>query len=306
MGVRSAIAGLLLALATTAQAAGPYGEIVVGNWSGGAYTNDKTGLFSHCAVSAGYRNGTRMVTSVTSDFRWILGLSHPEWNVNVGARIPLRLIFDRSSRMDVTAQARTRELITMAMPSESALIRAFRQASYLEVVAGSKRLTFALTSTSDMLPALVDCVRGSANIRSPVISDPATTPDPKANAEKKATLEKARDLIRGRMLACIGREGSSMLLTDEKAEAVAKAAMIFCKSDVDALIQATIELAELGSSQPANRNAVRAAADQRVLEVVTAYVIRSRGELLTRRNQTPPQAPPQVPSAPHTGVSPSL
>ena len=302
MSVRSAIAGLLLTLAGTAQAAGPYGEIVVGNWSGGAYTNDKTGLFSHCAVNAGYKNGTRMLTSVTSDFRWILGLSHPDWKLNVGARVPLRLVFDRSSRMDVTAEVRTRELITMAMPSESALIRAFRQASYLEVIAGDKRLTFALTSTSEMLPALVNCVRGSANIRGPVAPAPGAPADPKVAAEKKATLETARNLIRGKMLACVGREGSSMMLTDEKAEAVAKAAMIFCRTDVDALVQATIELTELENNRPADRGAVRAVAEQRVLEVVTAYVIRSRGDMLSRRNQTPQQAP----VSPQTGVSPSL
>src|SRR5881392_2980881 len=39
-----------LALAsTTFNARGPYSCINVGNWHGGAYTNDKNGSFSHCA-----------------------------------------------------------------------------------------------------------------------------------------------------------------------------------------------------------------------------------------------------------------
>ena len=60
--------------------------------------------------------------------------------------------------------------------------------------------------------------------------------DQEARTEKVAVLEKSRDLIRDKLLGCIGREGASMVLTDEKAEVVAKAAMIFCQSDVDAWI----------------------------------------------------------------------
>ncbi len=33
-----------------ALAAGPYGTIHVGNWIGGAFSDDSTGAFSHCAA----------------------------------------------------------------------------------------------------------------------------------------------------------------------------------------------------------------------------------------------------------------
>ena len=41
--------GLLISavIVEGAQARGPYGSIGVGNWKGGAYTNDKDGSFSH-------------------------------------------------------------------------------------------------------------------------------------------------------------------------------------------------------------------------------------------------------------------
>lgn len=287
-----------LLLSGSAQAAGPFGEVIVGNWKGGAYTNDSTGQFSHCAVNAPYKNGTRLLTSVTSGYQWLLGIAHPDWKLRVGANVPLELAFDRGSRISVTAQVRNQTLITIAMPAESALIRAFRQGRYLEVFAGDKRLTFALTSTSEMLPVLVDCVRNSANVRGPITTPRNAPPvDSAAAAERKATLEKARDLIRNRMLSCIGREGATMVLTDEKAEAVAKAAMIFCKADVDALVQSTIELVEHQGNRPADRNAVRQAAERSVQEVVTAHIIRRRGELLNRRNQPaqPTQSAPQLP-----------
>jgi hypothetical protein len=46
-----------VACATFAAAKGPYGSIQVGNWKGGAYTNDVTGAFSGCTAGAAYQSG---------------------------------------------------------------------------------------------------------------------------------------------------------------------------------------------------------------------------------------------------------
>lgn len=298
--MRALVIALSSLLALPAMAAGPFGKIVVGNWSGGSFTNDATGRFSHCAVSASYKSGVRMLTSVTSRYSWMLGFAKPEWRLKPGGTLRLRLTFDRRDTIDVVADIKTPSLITIGMPANSRLIDAFRQGHFLELVANDARYTFALTSTSEMLPALVECVRQSGHITSPIIPGAPGAADVAGDsrseaerAEKKAVLEKSRDLIRSRMLACIGREGSSMLLTDEKAEVVAKAAMIFCKNDVDALVRATIELIETEAGRPSNRNAIREAAEKRVQEVVTAHIIRTRGEMIGRgRGQGPSQPPP--------------
>ena len=42
-----------------AVAKGPFGSIKIGHWAGGAYTDDKTGAFSHCAALATYLSGAR-------------------------------------------------------------------------------------------------------------------------------------------------------------------------------------------------------------------------------------------------------
>ena len=306
--LRGCLLASVLLLAPAAQAAGPYGEIVVGNWKGGAYTSDVTGAFSHCAVHAGYRNGTRMFTSITADFKWLIGFAHPNWKLKPGSRLNLQLVFDRASRIDVTADVKTANLLTIAMPAESQLISAFRQGHALELVANDQRLTFALTSTGEMLPALVACAKQSASIRGPVnpaarpnVAAPPTEAEIQARAEKKVVLEKTRDLIRTRMLTCIGREGGPMLATDEKAEVVAKAAMIFCKADVDALAQAIIEIQEHDGARPVDREAVRRAATQSVQDVVVAQIVKSRGEMLNRRNPQPP-----TPSGNDRPISPSL
>ena len=51
-----------------AQAAGPIQQLRVGNWSGGSYTNDKTGAFSHCVANAPYKSGISFFVSVNSSF----------------------------------------------------------------------------------------------------------------------------------------------------------------------------------------------------------------------------------------------
>jgi hypothetical protein len=49
-----------IVLASSAFAAGPFGSLHVGNWKGGAYTDDKTGAFSHCAASTAYGSGVHL------------------------------------------------------------------------------------------------------------------------------------------------------------------------------------------------------------------------------------------------------
>jgi hypothetical protein len=49
--VLAALLSVLAAVRST-EARGPYGTISVGNWKGGAFTNDQTGEFSHCAATA--------------------------------------------------------------------------------------------------------------------------------------------------------------------------------------------------------------------------------------------------------------
>ena len=81
-----------------------------------------------------------------------------------------------------------------------------------------------------------------------------------------------------------------MVLTDEKAEVVAKAAMIFCQADVDAWIGSSMEIAAAQEGQPPSSQAIHEAMEKLALDVVTAYVVKARGEAI-RKNLAPPPAP---------------
>lgn len=98
-------------------------------------------------------------------------------------------------------------------------------------------------------------------------------------AERVASAEKVRDLIRERTMSCIGKQALPMLVTDEKAEVVAKAAMLFCEAEVNALVAATYDVIS-ASGESANEANVRVAARKRVEEVVTAHIIKAKAELI--------------------------
>jgi len=60
---RAFVAACLLqaAIISSALAAGPFGSIKVGAWSGGGFTDDSTGAFSHCSASTGYASGMGLI-----------------------------------------------------------------------------------------------------------------------------------------------------------------------------------------------------------------------------------------------------
>ena len=59
-----------LFVASHAYAKGPFGAIKVGNWTGGAWTNDATGAFSHCAAGAPYLSGIYFMVSLDVSCGW--------------------------------------------------------------------------------------------------------------------------------------------------------------------------------------------------------------------------------------------
>jgi hypothetical protein len=76
------LTGLYVAvLASPALAAGPFGSIHVGNWNGGAYTDDKTGAFSHCSAATGYASGITVVVGHNAIGNWLLAFGSPVFHL---------------------------------------------------------------------------------------------------------------------------------------------------------------------------------------------------------------------------------
>jgi S1-C subfamily serine protease len=166
---------------TSASARGPYGAITVGNWQGGAYTNDKNGAFSHCAAGTTYQSGIYFVVSIGENGSWRLGFAHESWRLTTGEAFPLALTFDGQPTFNVYGMPIGAQLVNVEMPTNSSLITQFRKAKVMTAFAQGQLFQFNLNQTAQLLPSLLNCVlsvkkRGVSNAGEFAVAAPAAAP----------------------------------------------------------------------------------------------------------------------------------
>lgn len=152
--------GLLIAIvssaASPALAAGPYGTIRVGNWIGGAFSDDQTGAFSHCAATTSYANGISLVVGQNAANAWLLSFASPAFKLSSGATAPIDVTFDGQAEARLFATANANNMLTAIMPASVA--RTFQRASLMVAQAGQATVQFNLTSTGPLLNVIATCV----------------------------------------------------------------------------------------------------------------------------------------------------
>ncbi len=153
-----AFAIALCAAIGSADARGPFGTIKVGNWSGGAYTNDQTGAFTHCAAGATYQSGIYFMVSVGEDLSWQLGFAHQNWSMSPGETFAIALTFDGQPAFNVQGRPLNATLMQVGMPANSALITQFRKAKFMTAYTQGQLFQFSLAQTGQLLPSLLNCV----------------------------------------------------------------------------------------------------------------------------------------------------
>lgn len=147
-----------IALSASAAGAANIAPLTVGAWKGGAYSNNTTGAFSHCAASAKYKSGIALLFSVTRKGRWSMGLASNEWNMQPGQVYPVRFQVDDGPIMNGKALAKNQKLVQISLPSNSKIFSHFRYGGQLKVKAAQKLIRFNLTGADPMLKKLVQCV----------------------------------------------------------------------------------------------------------------------------------------------------
>ncbi len=151
------VASLLqMSIAGAAHAAGPFGSVNVGNWIGGAFSNDETGAFSHCAATTPYANGVILVVSQNAAGTWSLAFASPSYRFNKGESAAIDVTFDGQEQARLFATAYQSNMLTAIMPAN--VVRTFQKASLMVATAGRAVLNFDLTSTGPVIAALANCV----------------------------------------------------------------------------------------------------------------------------------------------------
>jgi hypothetical protein len=132
----------------------------VSGWSMGAYTNDQTGRFSHCAASAQYRNGLLLLFSVTESFQWSIGFSNQDWNLRQGREVDVDFRIDGGRNHSIRANAVTNRLLRGRLPDSVELFNQFRLGLRMVVSLNDNApVTFNLTDTNVMLTEILQCAR---------------------------------------------------------------------------------------------------------------------------------------------------
>lgn len=140
----------------SAYARGPYGSIRVGHWKGGAYTSDTTGVFTHCAAGASYKNGNYLIVAYNAQNNWMIGITNPTFHVKIGANIPLNVSFDGGAPYHLFMNAVTQTFISAILPTRA--LKAFRKSSVMTMQAGNAVFQFSLASTDRLIAIISSCV----------------------------------------------------------------------------------------------------------------------------------------------------
>jgi S1-C subfamily serine protease len=156
---RRTICSLFCALSSVlfssmADAAGPFGSIHVGGWSGGAYTKDADGTFSHCVVSGAYKSGISVFISrgLTG---WLLGFANPAWKVARGEAFQVDVTFDSQSQFHFFATAPSDGFVTMTLPPAG--LEQLRKAHLMEAFGKGQVFQFELSNTGQLIPTIANC-----------------------------------------------------------------------------------------------------------------------------------------------------
>ena len=150
---------------TIAGAAGPVRPFKHGFWTGGAYTDDRTGAFTHCSAGVAYDSGINLFVLVTGEYRWWLGFINPKWSFTPNEKEPIRLLLDNGAAFNRLATIPSGQLLLVPLPDSSRLIDAFRRGSELALEAEGKSFVFKLNDTPAVMDRLTSCVQTSLALK---------------------------------------------------------------------------------------------------------------------------------------------
>lgn len=143
-------------LASRAFAAGPFGTIHVGLWKGGAYTNDSTGAFMHCAAGSDYINGVGVILGQTADHTWLLGFTSASWDLTPGTTHPIDLLFDGQAQFRVFGNAVQAKLISAPLPDAAA--NRLRRSNLMVATGNTQTVQFNVSTVGKLMPVITNCV----------------------------------------------------------------------------------------------------------------------------------------------------
>ena len=192
------------------------GSWAIKKWTISAYTDDKTGSFSHCAMIGRYESGVSVVFGVGRSYTWDMALYNPKWRILQGQTYEVQIIIDGVSLSLSNGVAVQGDIIGITLPDSTYLFSKMRAGRALTLRIGSAQFQFSLEGTADALAATLACVsryREASPQTGPAPQQPA--PPPSYTPPTEAVLAQATVAL-ANALSGIGVQNYKILSSEEK------------------------------------------------------------------------------------------
>jgi S1-C subfamily serine protease len=143
-------------VAPSAFAKGPFGKIHVGDWVGGAFTNDKTGAFSHCTAFDKFRDGTILGVSQSADGTWFITFTNESWRMALQEAVSVALIADGRAHDHLFVKVVSPKTMIAILPNT--LLQSFRKSQLMIAEVNGQTIQFQLTRADQLIPTISNCV----------------------------------------------------------------------------------------------------------------------------------------------------
>ncbi|MEX3008602.1 hypothetical protein [Hoeflea sp. TYP-13] len=138
-----------------------------GAWDGAAFTDDRTGKFDYCSISASYRSGDSLYITIYADSTVSIGFSNPVFRFNTGESFPVALKIDGRRTLGGRAVALSKDFAVVTLTEYENVLVALQRGSRLRLKADTFRGHYSLRGTSRAVNATADCVANNLNYAGP-------------------------------------------------------------------------------------------------------------------------------------------
>jgi len=138
-------------------------RITYGNWTGGAYFDDETGAFSHCAVSARYLTGNTLFFSLTREYLFNVGVQTPEPLFKDYREFQTTVKIDKFDAVFPNATVIDDNFALVTMPNLDIALDQIKRGRTLWINSKFGQVPFDLTGTFRVLDKTFLCARNYYN-----------------------------------------------------------------------------------------------------------------------------------------------
>lgn len=160
------LCAVCLALAANSATGQDPDRIAIGNWRGGAQTNEN-GEYRFCSAGALPSTGTNIIL-YWRDSGFSFTLYNDNWELPAGTSYSVFAAIDRRWSRDITGDAYSTTAINFRLGHDVDAVEAFRLGNRLTIDAAEETFRFDLSGTNAVITALQNChkshIRGSRDI----------------------------------------------------------------------------------------------------------------------------------------------